>query len=61
MMTLDGAGLVRHQFSGRVKGDVIEGNVRILYEPYETGFEVPWRAVRSAKSAYFAPTGVNVK
>jgi len=61
MMTLEGAGLVRHQFSGRVKGDVIEGNVRILYEPYETPFEVPWRAVRSAKSAYFAPTGVNVK
>ena len=61
MMTLDGVGLVRHQFSGRVKGDVIEGSVRILYEPYETPFEVPWRAVRAATSAYFAPTGVDAK
>ena len=36
MMTLDGVGLARHQFSGRVKGDVIEGTVRILHEPFDT-------------------------
>ena len=61
MLTLDGVGLVRHQFSGRVKGNVIEGTVRILYEPFETAFELPWRAERSTTSAYFAPTGLNVK
>ena len=61
MMTLDGVGLVRHQFSGRVKGDAIEGTVRILHEPYETPFELPWRATRSTTSAYFAPTGLNAK
>ena len=62
MMTLDGVGLARHQFSGRVKGDVIEGTVSILHEkPHETTLELPWRAQRTATSAYFAPTGVSVK
>jgi hypothetical protein len=62
MMTLDGVGLARHQFSGRVKGDVIEGTVNILHEkPYEMTLELPWRAQRTATSAYFAPTGVSVK
>jgi hypothetical protein len=61
MITLEGTGFVRHQFSGRVKGDVIEGTVRILIEKPETTFELPWRATRTATSAYFAPTGVNVK
>ena len=61
MMTLDGVGLARHQFSGRVKGDVIEGTVRVMHEPYETAFELPWRAERANASAYFAPTGVNAK
>jgi precorrin-6B methylase 2 len=58
MMTLDGVGLVRHQFSGRIQGDVIEGTVRILHEPYETAFELPWRAERVKTSQYFAPTGL---
>ena len=61
MMTLEGVGLVRHQFSGRVRGDVIEGTVRILHEPYETAFELPWRAERAKTSHYFAPTGLNAK
>lgn len=61
MLTLDGVGLVNHEFSGRVKGDVIDGTVRILHEPLETAFELPWRAQRSTTSAYFAPTGLNVK
>jgi precorrin-6B methylase 2 len=61
MMTLDGVGLVRHQFSGRVRGDVIEGTVRILHKPYETAFELPWRAERVNASAYFAPTGLTAK
>jgi hypothetical protein len=61
MMTLEGVGLVRHQFSGRVRGDVIEGTVRILHEPYETAFELPWRAERAKTSQYFAPTGLGAK
>jgi len=61
MMTLDGVGLVRHQFSGRVRGDVIEGTVRVLHEPYETPFELPWRAERVKTSPYFAPTGLDAK
>ena len=61
MITLPGIGLARHQFSGRVAGDAIEGTVEILYEPYEVPFERPWRAVRSATSAYFAPTGLDAR
>ena len=61
MITLEGTGYARHQFSGRVTGDVIEGTVRILIEKPETTFELPWRARRTSTSAYFAPTGVNVK
>ena len=61
MITLDGAGLARHQFSGRVKGDAIEGTVRIMHEPNDTSFELPWRAQRVSASGYFAPTGVNIK
>jgi hypothetical protein len=61
MVTLPGVGLARHQFEGRVKGNVIEGTVKILHEPFEKPFELPWRAERVTTSAYFAPTGVNVK
>ena len=59
--TLEGIGLVRHEFRGRVKGDVIEGSARILHEPFETSYELPWRAERANTTSYFAPTGVNVK
>jgi precorrin-6B methylase 2 len=59
MMTVPGIGMTRHRFSGRVRGDVIEGTVRILHEPYEDEFELPWRAVKTSTSAYFAPTRGN--
>jgi hypothetical protein len=61
MLTLDGMGLVRHQFEGRVAGDTIEGTVRILREPYDKAVEVTWRAQRTADTTYFAPTGLEVK
>jgi Methyltransferase domain len=61
MLTLDGMGLVRHQFEGRVAGDTIEGTVRILREPYDKAVEVPWRAQRAATTTYFAPTGLEAK
>ena len=62
LITLPGTKLVRHQFRGRVKGDVIEGMVQVLHEPYEEPFELPWRAERTgAVSAYFAPTGLDAQ
>jgi SAM-dependent methyltransferase len=61
MMTIDGIGLVRHQFNGRVRGDVIDGTVSALYEPYEKPVELPWHAERASTSAYFAPTGLDAK
>jgi len=61
MLTLDGVGLVRHQFEGRVQGDTIEGTVRLLREPYDQPTEVPWQAQRTQASAYFAPTGLDAK
>jgi hypothetical protein len=61
MLTLEGMGLVRHQFQGRVQGDSMEGTVRLLREPYDRAIEMPWRAQRVAGSAYFTPTGVDAK
>jgi len=58
MMTLPGVGLVRHRFSGRVQGDVIEGRVSLQREPDDTAIELPWRAERATRSAYHAPTGM---
>ena len=60
-MTLDGLGLARHQFSGRVKGSAIEGTVTIFFERDSTYVEVPWRAESVSQSAYFAPTGLHFK
>lgn len=62
-MTLDGLGYAKHQFTGKVRGDVIIGSVQITIEkkkPEETEqvFTLPWRAVREQTSAYHAPTGL---
>jgi hypothetical protein len=61
MLTLDGMGLVRHQFEGRVNGDTIEGTVKLLREPYDKAVEAPWRAQRTPTTSYFAPTGLETK
>jgi hypothetical protein len=65
-MTLDGSGYTRHEFTGQVDGDAIEGTVRISSprEDDETEMDnsvLPWRAKRTQDSAYFAPTGVGPK
>lgn len=65
-MTLDGSGYTRHEFTGRVKGDTIEGTVSISSprEDDETEMDnsvLPWHAKRTQNSAYFAPTGVGPK
>ncbi|HTE16094.1 MAG TPA: class I SAM-dependent methyltransferase [Burkholderiales bacterium] len=60
-MTLDGAGLVTHTFSGNAVSDnEIAGTVKmqhIVNEETEVT-EVPWRATRASSSAYFASTGL---
>ena len=63
VMTVDGVGLVRHEFKGKVNGDTIVGTARVLLPPHERNnqIELPWRAVRVAKSNYFEPTGTDVK
>ena len=55
-ITLDGLGLTRHEFSGKVDGDQIAGMVTLtpMNKPPMT---LPWRAQRTGRSAYFAPTG----
>ena len=58
LISIDGMKLVRHQFSGKVQGDVMEGTVNVLQEPYDKAVELPWRAERVPVSAYFAPTGI---
>ena len=63
-MTLDGAGYTRHEFSGKVRGDVIEGSVRLTLpvtkeRPQEQVVVLPWQAKRAVSTSYLAPTGLN--
>jgi len=62
MMTLEDIGFVRHTFRGKVRGDVIMGTASVSLPPnHEKTFELPWRATRTATSAYFDPTGTNIQ
>jgi len=54
-ITLDGVGLTRHEFSGKVAGDEIVGTARVT--PQQDTISLPWRARRTAAPRYFAPTG----
>jgi hypothetical protein len=58
-ITIEGLGLTRHVFSGRVIGDEMAGTVEVfpVNGPAST---LPWRARRSEDSAFFAPTGTAV-
>lgn len=61
-LTLDGVGFVRHVFEGKVRGDAIEGTASVTLPPqHDRTYQLPWRATRSATSAYFEPTGTDVK
>ena len=59
LISVEGAKLVRHQFTGKVRDNRIEGTVSVLREPYEHAVELPWRAERTWASPYFAPTGMD--
>jgi hypothetical protein len=58
-ITIQGVGLTRHEFTGKVRGDRIDGTVQVAL-PEGNRVTLPWQATRSAKSAYFEPTGVNM-
>jgi hypothetical protein len=65
-MTLEGSGYTRHEYTGRVRGNAIEGTVRISSprEGDDNELEnkvLPWRAVRTQDSTYFVPTGTAAK
>ena len=65
-MTLERTGFTRHEFTGRVRGDTIEGVAKISWPKKENDTDmesrvVPWRATRTQTSAYFAPTGRDAK
>jgi hypothetical protein len=55
-ITLDGLGLTRHEFSGKVDGNRIVGNVT-LTPANQAPITLPWNARRQTSSGYFAPTG----
>jgi hypothetical protein len=63
-MTLDGAGFTRQTYTGKVRGDTIEGQVRLVLpvtkdRPNEETLELPWRATRTPATRYLAPTGLD--
>ena len=55
-ITLDGLGLTRHEFTGKVGGDRIVGTAKVTPLDQDT-ITLPWRARRTMPSHYFAPTG----
>jgi SAM-dependent methyltransferase len=65
-LTLERSGFTRHEFTGRVRGDTIEGVAKISWPKPDDESEMeskvlPWRATRTQTSAYFAPTGLGAK
>lgn len=64
-MTLPGAGYTSMAFAGRVRGEVIEGTMDAqLARPGDDeamdDFRIEWRARRTARSRFFAPTGTDL-
>jgi hypothetical protein len=59
VMTLDGLGQTTHEFRGRVQGNNIIGTVDVTMAD-GTPHTQPWRARRTNRSDYFAPTGTDV-
>ena len=55
-ITLDGLGLTRHDYSGAVNADEIKGSVKVT-PLNQAATTLPWRARRTTRSDYYAPTG----
>ena len=58
-ITLDGLGLTNHEFSGKVRGNDIQGTVKMTPANQAT-MTLPWQARRTERSGYFAPTGLEM-
>ena len=58
-ITLEGLGLTRHQFSGKVRGSEIRGTVALTPSP-RGPTSIPWQARRTDRSDYLAPTGLEM-
>ena len=58
-ITLNGLGLTHHEFSGKVDGDQIVGTAKLTPSGRST-VTLPWRARRTTRSDYFAPTGTEM-
>lgn len=66
MMTLPDIGFTRHEFTGRIAGDAMQGVVKITLPPksdeeYDDKLEtrvLPWTARRVPSSPFFAPVGI---
>ena len=58
-ITLDGMGLTRHEFSGKVDGNSMAGTAKVT-PASGSAMTVPFRARRTAASRYFAPTGTGM-
>ena len=68
MMTLQDVGFTRHEFTGRVRGDIMQGVVRITLPPKTNDEDeeletvvLPWQAKRVARTTFFDPVGVDVR
>ncbi len=59
-ITLDKVGLTRQEFAGKVRGDRIEGSVKVIHrdDPDYKTVTYPWLAERAGTTAYFRPTGL---
>ena len=55
-ITLDGLGLTKHEFSGKVENDHIVGTVNVT-PAGRSQMTIPWRARHSERSEYFGRTG----
>ena len=58
-ITLERLGLTRHEFKGKVAGEQIAGMVTVT-PAGGAAQTMPWRARRSNRSNYFAPTGLGL-
>ena len=58
-ITLEGLGLTQHEFSGKVDGNRIDGTAKVTVTD-QSAVTMPFRAVRTPASKYFAPTGTSM-
>lgn len=55
-LTLEGLGQTMHEFQGKVTGNEINGTIKLTL-PDGKSTTVPWRARRTTRAGFLAPTG----